>query len=115
MILNNINFAPNLFRDDILRKSKVSLNIPLNDTKMFHVSPNRVTAGLYHGVPTVSVQCRCSSWLKPMIRMLNTENFVEELQNYLQEEQYKKDIKTFRNHFIDIPMAEELKRIIEDL
>ena len=50
-----------------------------------------------------------------MIRMLDTENFVEELQNYLQEEQYKKDITTFRNHFIDIPMAEELKRIIAAL
>ena len=81
--LNNVNFAPNLFRDDLLRKSRISLNIPLNDTKMFHVSPNRVAAGLYHGVPTVSLQCRCSSWLKPMLHMLDTNNFVEELQIYL--------------------------------
>ena len=107
--LHTLNFAPNLFRDDLLRKSNVSLNIPLNVDEMFHVSPNRVTAGLYHQVPTLSPQCRCALWLKPMIRMLDTDNIAEEIARYIKEKQYIQDAKDFRQHFIQHPMCDSLR------
>ncbi|MEC7986107.1 MAG: hypothetical protein VX278_13165 [Myxococcota bacterium] len=113
--LNCINFAPSLFRNDELRRSRCSLNIPLNETNMFHVSPNRVTAGLYHSVPTVSPSCRCSSWLRPMIRILDSENFADALQTYLKKALYEEDIHSFRSHFIANPMTKELEKVLKKI
>ena len=113
--LHTLNFAPNLFRDDILRKSRVNINIPLNATEMFHVSPNRVTAGLYHHTPTVGPQCRCSSWLKAMYRGLDGQNFVQELAHYIKEKQYVADRESFRAHFTKMHMNDILHTAIEEL
>lgn len=104
-----------LFRDEILRRSKINLSIRSNDTNMAHLPPIRVMTGLYNHTMTVSDEIRGQHWMGNMFDFVEPALIVSRLQELLASQEYTTLAQQYRNEFLRYPMEDCMRPLLVEL
>jgi hypothetical protein len=110
-----LQFEPPLFRDEVLRRTKINLSIRANDTTMSHLPHFRVLTGLYFDTMTVSEHGRGQDWMKDMMHMVDADIFVESVSAALSSKEYEEKGLLYKKEFMRHPMTDFMEPLIPDL
>lgn len=110
-----LQLEPPLFRDEVLRRSKINLSIRANDTTMSHLPHFRVLTGLYFDTMTISERGRGQDWMQNMMSMVDVERFVDEITATLASKEYIEKGLQYKENLKQHPMTELMEPLVSEL
>lgn len=104
-----------LFRDEILRRSKINLSIRSNDNTMSHLPHFRVFTGLYHNTMTVSEQARGQDSMVGLVDLVEPSDIIQHLYTLLQTNSYLEMAQQHKQEFVRRPMVNYMQPLLIEL
>jgi hypothetical protein len=113
--LRILTLEPPMFRDQVLRGSKVNLSVRAHSSGMTHLPHFRVLTGLYHDTVTVAEFCSEQEWMKDMVIMVQPEEFLETTKRVASTDEWRDLASDFKKRFVQRPMVRYMEPLIEEL
>ena len=110
-----LQLEPPLFRDEVLRRSKINLSIRANDTTMSHLPHFRVLTGLYFDTMTISERGRGQDWMQGMMKMVDADVFVDEIASTLASKEYLEKGLLYKENLKRHPMTDFMEPLLSEL